>query len=92
MILTVLSIPRRSFYYQAILAIKKYIVYIVNLITKLVKWMDAELRSGLEELEKKNITSLLLQNGAGERRHGLEELKKKITIHLLQNGSGERRG
>jgi hypothetical protein len=32
----------------------------------MLNWMDAELRSGLEELEKKNITSILLQNGAGE--------------------------
>ena len=41
--------------------------------------MDAELRSGLEELEKKNITSLLLQNGAGER-HGFEELEKRSQV------------
>jgi hypothetical protein len=39
----------------------------------MLNWMDAELRSGLEELEKKNITSLLLQNGAGER-HVLKEI------------------
>jgi hypothetical protein len=42
----------------------------------------------LEELEKKNITSHLLQNGAGER-HGLAELEK-ITSLILQNGTGER--
>ncbi len=45
----------------------------------MLNWMDAELRSGLEELEKKNITSLLLQNGAGER-HGLEELDKRSQV------------
>ncbi len=46
----------------------------------------------MEELEKKNIISLLLQNGAGERR-GLEELEKeKINSRIFQNGSGERRG
>jgi hypothetical protein len=38
----------------------------------------------LEELEKKNITSLLFQNGANERR-GLEELEKeKITSRLFR--------
>ncbi len=39
----------------------------------------------MDELEKKkNNTSLILQNGAGER-HGLEKLEKKITSPFLQN-------
>jgi hypothetical protein len=46
----------------------------------------------LQKLEKKNIISILLQNGAGERRGLDEQEKEKITSPLFQNVSGERRG
>jgi hypothetical protein len=45
----------------------------------------------LEELDKKNITSNLLQNGSDERCL-LEELEKKMTSLLPQNRSGESTG